>query len=98
MAVMLVARFAGDVEELKAAYDRAHRQIMEAGPPSAELRHHCAIGDGALYVIGVWQSEQLLRARWGSHEFEETLTTVGFPSPRSAEVLVLQLHATEPPL
>lgn len=39
VAVMLIARFDGDVEELKQAYDRAHRLIMERpGPPIGELR------------------------------------------------------------
>lgn len=87
MHVMLIARFEGDVQELKEAYDRAHRLIMEraGGPPSGELRHHCAVGEGALYLIGVWESE-------------ETLTSVGFPSPKTADITVLQLHATEPPL
>ena len=98
MAVILIARFNGDVERLKQAYDRAHRQIMQTAAPTAELRHHCAIGDGALYIIGVWESEELLRSRWESREFRETLTSVGFPAPNSAEVIVLQLHATEPPL
>jgi len=96
---MLIARFPGDVEQLMQAYDRAHRLIMEQpGPPIGELRHHCAIGDGALYLIGVWESEERLRTRFESREFEETLTSAGFPSPKTAELTVLQLHATEPPL
>jgi hypothetical protein len=63
VAVMLIARWNGDVESLKEAYDKAHRLIGERGAPSAELRHHCAIGDGALYVIGVWESEEAVRTR-----------------------------------
>ncbi len=98
MAVVLIARFDGDVERLKQAYDRAHQLILQTGAPAAELRHHCALGDGALYIIGVWESEELLRTRWESRQFEETLLAVGFPSPRTAEITVLQLHATEPAL
>jgi hypothetical protein len=98
MAVVLIARFDGDVEQLKQAYDRAHRAIKERGAPPAELRHHCAMGDGALYLIGVWESEEKLRARFWSEEFETLLSSSGFPSPRTADVTVLQLHATEPPL
>jgi hypothetical protein len=60
--------------------------------------HHCAIGEGALYIIGVWESEERVRARWASEEFEDVLTSVGFPSPKTAEITVLELHATEPPL
>jgi hypothetical protein len=100
MPVMLIARFDGDVTQLTQAYDRAHTLIMSRGGATGvgELRHHCATGDGALYIIGVWESEEHVRSRWSSAQFEEFLTSVGFPSPRSAAITVLQLHATEPPL
>ena len=98
MAVVLIARFAGDVEQLTRAYDAAHRLIMDRGEAPGELRHHCAIDHDALYLIGVWESEERLRKRFSSQEFEDTLASVGFPSPRTAEVTILQLHATEPPL
>jgi hypothetical protein len=98
VAVVLIARWNGDVNSLKEAYDRAHRSIMERGGPPGELRHHCAIGDGALYIIGVWESEEAVRSRFASREFEETLTSVGFPSPKAADLMILQLHAIEPPL
>jgi hypothetical protein len=95
VAVMLIARWNGDVESLKEAYDKAHRLIGERGAPSAELRHHCAIGDGALYVIGVWESEEAVRTRFASSEFNEVLRSVGLPFP---DVTILQLHTIEPPL
>jgi hypothetical protein len=100
MAVMLIARFDGDVDELRLAYDRAHALIGSRGGATGEgeLRHHCALGEGALYIIGVWESEERVRARWASQEFEDMLTSVGFPSPSTADVTVLELHATEPPL
>ena len=98
MAVVLIARFPGDVGQLTRAYDEAHRIIMERGGAPGELRHHCALDDKALYLIGVWESEERLRTRWASPEFEATLTSVGFPSPNAAEITVLQLHAIEPPL
>jgi hypothetical protein len=98
--VMLIARFDGDVRSLVEAYDRAHAKIGSSGGTKriGELRHHCATGDGCLYIIGVWKSEQHLRARWSSHEFEETLTSVGFPSPKTAHVTILDVHEIEPPL
>lgn len=100
MAVVLVARFEGDVEKLTEAYDRAHALIMNRGGavPSGELRHHCATGDSCLYIIGVWESEHHLRARWSSAGFIDLLTSVGFPRPDSADITILELHATEPPL
>jgi hypothetical protein len=98
VAVVLIARWDGDVTSLKESYDKAHRLIMERGGPPGELRHHCAISDSALYVIGVWESEELVRARFASPEFEEVLMSVGFPSPREADISVLELHAIEPPL
>jgi hypothetical protein len=50
VAVMLIARFDGDVDQLRRAYDRAHALIMSRGGATGvgELRHHCAIGEGAL--------------------------------------------------
>jgi hypothetical protein len=100
MAVMIIARFDGDVEELTAAYDKAHALIMSqtGAPPTGELRHHCAVSDSALYIIGVWDSEERVRSRWASQEFHDLLTSVGFPAPKTADVTILQLHATEPPL
>jgi hypothetical protein len=50
MAVMLIARFDGDVHELIEAYDRAHALIMSRGGATriGELRHHCATSENAL--------------------------------------------------
>ena len=100
MPVMLIARFDGDVKSLTEAYDRAHAVIMSRGGavPSGELRHHCATSHEALYIIGVWESEQHVRTRWASPEFIEVLTSAGFPAPASADITILELHATEPPL
>jgi hypothetical protein len=100
MAVMLIARFDGDVGQLRQAYDRAPALIMSRGGATGagELRHHCATGDRALYIIGVWESEERVRTRWTSEEFEDVLTSVGFPAPKTADITVLELHATEPPL
>lgn len=96
--VLLIARWDGDVAALTRAYDEAHRLIMERGGPSGELRHHCAIGEGALFIVGVWESEEHVRRRFASSEFEQLLTSAGFPSPMSAELTILPLHAIEPPL
>jgi hypothetical protein len=100
MMAMLIAKFDGDVEELTAAYDRAHALIMRRGGavPSGELRHHCATDANSLYIVGVWESEAHIRRRWSSDEFREILISVGFPSPAEAEMTILQMHATEPPL
>jgi len=53
MPALLIARFRGDVDELFRAYNRAHKVIMEAGGPPGELRHHCAVGEGSLYLVGM---------------------------------------------
>jgi hypothetical protein len=100
VAVLLIARFSGDVAELVRAYDRAHAMIMAAGGAEqfGELRHHCATSQDALYIIGVWQSEEHVRTRWQSAEFEERLVSVGFPSPKTADITILDLRAIEPPL
>ena len=100
MAVVLVARFTGDVTELVQAYDRAHALVMSRGGAVSvgELRHHCATSEDALYLIGVWESEEQLRARWTDPAFEELLVSTGFPAPSTAEIDVLDLHAVEPPL
>jgi len=66
MAAMLIARFGGDVDRLKEAYDRAHNLIVSRGGATSfgELRHHCAVSDEALYIVGVWDSEESIRTRW----------------------------------
>jgi hypothetical protein len=100
MAVMLIARFAGDVNDLTQAYDRAHALSRSRGGArgAGELRHHCAIGEGALYLIDVWETEEQVRSRWASQEFADVLTSVGFPSPRTADITILHLHTIEPPV
>ncbi|MBA3290397.1 MAG: hypothetical protein H0U17_02755 [Actinobacteria bacterium] len=95
---MLIARFDDGVERLTHADDEAHRLIVERGGPPGELRHHCAVGDGALYTIGVWDSEERLRTRFESKGFKDALSSAGFPSFDTADLTILQLHATEPPL
>jgi hypothetical protein len=85
VAVLLIARFSGDVAQLSLAYDRAHALIMAAGGAEkfGELRHLCGTSQDALYIVGVWQSEEHARSRWESPEFEERLGSVGFPRPRT---------------
>lgn len=99
MPVMLIARFEGNVDELTAAYDKAHALIMRRGGavPIGELRHHCATSEDSLYIIGVWESESHVRARWSDENFKNVLDSVGFP-PTPTEMTILQLHAIEPPL
>jgi quinol monooxygenase YgiN len=98
MPTLLIARFRGDVEKLTNAYDRAHREIMNAGGPPGELRHHCAVGDDSLYIVGVWESEEAMRTRFASPNMHEALARAGFPTMDEAEMTVLPLHAIEPPL
>ena len=96
--VVLIARFRGDVQQLTSAYDRAHKMIMQRGGAPGELRQHCAVGQGGLYLIGVWQSEELLRSRFASAQFRAALAAAGFPPMESADISVLRPHAIEPPL
>ena len=96
---MLIAKFVGDVDELKAVYDRGHALIMEHGGavPFGELRHYCATSNDALYIIGVWESAEHIRERWASDEFLSLLESVGFPT-EPTERTILDLHQIEPPL
>jgi quinol monooxygenase YgiN len=98
MPALLIARFRGDVEKLTHAYDEAHRVIMDAGGPPGELRHHCAVGDDSLYIVGVWESEEAMRSRFASQQMRDALARAGFPAMDQAEITVLRLHAVEPPL
>jgi quinol monooxygenase YgiN len=98
MPALLIARFRGDVEKLTHAYDEAHRLIMDAGGPPGELRHHCAVGDDSLYIVGVWESEEAMRSRFASQQMRDALARAGFPAMDQAEITVLRLHAVEPPL
>ncbi len=96
--VLLIARFRGDVEELTRAYDRAHQSIMDAGGPPGELRHHCAVSADSLYIVGLWESEELLKTRFASREMQGALDQSGFPAMNQAEQMILQVHAVEPPI
>jgi quinol monooxygenase YgiN len=98
MRALLIARFRGDVDELTRAYDRAHEAIMQAGGAPGELRHHCGVGEDCLYLVGVWESEEAMRTRFGSDKMRATLADAGFPAMDEAEITVLRLHAVEPPL
>ncbi len=99
MTAMLIAKFVGDVEELNAAYDRAHALIMEHGGavPVGELRHHCATSDDALYIIGVWESAEHIRKRWASDEMRTPLDGTDIPT-EPTERTILDLHEIDPPL
>src|SRR5207249_1059687 len=59
---------------------RAQALIMSRGGavPSGELRDHCATAEDALYIVGVWESEDHVRTRWTSPEFKDVLASVGF--------------------
>lgn len=96
--VLLIARFRGDVGELTRAYDRGHQLIMDAGGPPGELRHHCAVSEDSLYIVGLWESEERLRTRFASSEMQEALETSGFPQMNQAEQTILQVHNVEPPI
>src|SRR6266852_3338140 len=100
MAALLIAWFDGDINALTQAYDRGHGLIMSRGGATSfgELRHPCAVGNGALFIVGAWEAAEQIRRRWWSVELEEVLLSVGFPSPKSADVTILDLHAVEPPL
>lgn len=98
MPTLVIARFRGDVEKMTRAYDRAHRAIMDAGGPPGELRHHCAVSDDSLYIVGVWESEEAMRTRFASQQMRDALVAAGFPPMHDAEISVLRLHAVEPPL
>jgi hypothetical protein len=97
MAALLIARFDADPNESTQAYDRANALIMSRGGATlvGELRHHCGVGNDALYIVGVGESERHIRARWSRSEFENLLLSVGFPSPKSANITILELHAIE---
>jgi hypothetical protein len=62
-----------------------------------ELRHHCGTSGEALYMIGVWESEESVRARWSSDDFKALLASVGSP-PTPTDITSLELDAIEPPL
>jgi len=57
-------------------------------------RAHALIGSRG--IVGVWDSEEHVRSRWSSDEFENVLTSVGFPSPKNPNLTLPDLHAIEP--
>jgi len=43
------------------------------------------------YIVGVWDSEEHVRSHWSSDEFENVLTSVGFPSPKNPNLTLPDL-------
>src|SRR5690349_23837860 len=72
MAVMLIARFDGDVGQLRQAYDRAHALIMSrgGGPGAGGLGHHAASGARALSIMGLGGWGGGVGRRWAGGDLE----------------------------
>src|SRR5688500_20235963 len=98
MRALMIARFHGDVDELTRAYDRAHRVIMQAGGAPGELRHHCGVGEDALALVGVWESEEIRRTRFGTGAIRRALSKDAIPSIDDAEMTVVRPPAVAPQL
>src|SRR5690349_1254397 len=99
MRAMLIAKFVGDVTELKRTYNIGHTAIMDRGGAVqfGELRHYCAVSRNALYIIGLWESAEHIHRRWADEQFRSNLAAVGFPT-EPTEMMILDLHQMEPPL
>ena len=96
MAVLMIAKFHGDPEALKIAYDKADGQLaskLGTRMPPGSLHHVSAVAPDGLYIVDVWESEETLQGMLGSPAFTETLADAGFPGPDQAEIQVLPVHA-----
>jgi hypothetical protein len=60
---MLVAPCDGDVDQLRQAYDGAHALIESRWGATGRTRPPLRDREGALYIIGVWESEERVRTR-----------------------------------
>ena len=95
MAVLLIAKFPGDPEVLKKAYDQADSDLAAkfgTRMPPGSLHHVGASAPDGFYVVDVWESEAALRGMLESPAFTETIIAAGFP-PEQAEIQVLPVHA-----
>ena len=70
-------RFAGDPDQLRAAYDR----MMSAFDPSAFDLHVCAIGPAYLVVLDSCPSEEVFRAFSTSADFRGACDRARLPAP-----------------
>ena len=99
MSVLMIAKFAGDPETLRAAYDKADSALeakLGTRMPPGATHHVCAISDDALFVVDVWESEETLRGMLQAPEFVDTVMAAGFPSPTDADIQIFPIHAELP--
>ena len=74
--------------------------------PEYRLRHKMQYGTESRFehlktsgsVVHYFRSIDAASGNVTRDEFEEVLTSVGFPSPKTAAITILELHATDPPL
>ena len=57
-----------------------------------------AVSADSLDIVGLWESEELLRTRFASSEMQGALGKAGFPAMDQAEQTILHVHAVEPPI
>jgi hypothetical protein len=58
----------------------------------------CLLAIGQRRVRAPVRGAEHARTRWSSDGLEKALAEGGFPSPKSADLTILELHAVEPPL
>jgi hypothetical protein len=99
MPVLMIAKFPGDPEALKAAYDKADIELeakLGTRMPPGSVHHVSAIAADGIYIVDVWESEAALRGMLESPEFGETVVAAGFPPPDQADIQILPIHAVLP--
>ena len=100
MSVLMIAKFPGDPEALKVACDKADDELeakFGTRMPPGATHHVCATSDDGLFIVDVWESEEVLRGMLQSPEFGETVVAAGFPSPAEADIQILPIYAELPP-
>jgi hypothetical protein len=96
MSVLLIAKFPGDPDALKTAYDKADAELeskLGTRMPPGSLHHVSAVAPDGLYIVDVWESEESLRGMLQSPAFMETLKAAGFPGPDEADIQIVPIHA-----
>jgi hypothetical protein len=80
----IIARFAGDPDDLAERYQKQFGMLMEAAggtPPPGLIAHTCTKTADGLVIIDAWDSADDWRAMADGEAFQTSLEESGLPEP-----------------
>jgi hypothetical protein len=82
--VTVIARFAGDPQDLTARYDRQFADLTAAvgsDGPEGLIAHTASTMPDGLVIVDAWESREAFERMIGSKAFQDSLVSAGLPQP-----------------